>query len=291
MSNLLKEHEQYMRVALPLKNMYNNISNESAGSFIKDISQFFSGKLASLTEFINTQVTTRLNFKAKEKDNAFTVNLLNTLKDANLAKVNYGNVRKLIVPCVVGLETNMVDASKNCAIYLNRIENEAFQHLENLDVTVSKVIADPDYRLTTRPIIQDNKAADLVKDLDNNLKRMFDTKKITDTDHFENLFPNINSVKLVADTLVSGGKFINLDNMQALEKTIASIAEKTNILVDQMSDKSYEISKEVSRSLTIQLETCAQLVTSSVSYFHYYNQLVSVTDMCIKRICGMNLND
>lgn len=152
MKNLLKEHNQLMMKTLSLTNVVNNISNESASSYLKEISSFFSNKIKSLSELFTTNIKDRLKFKDSDKPNAFIIDLKNELKNTQVFnKVNYSDIKQLKVPTVIGLNTDLYSASKIIIPLLDKIKDNSLDFLDRLDVVTSKLISDQDYRLKVGP--------------------------------------------------------------------------------------------------------------------------------------------
>ena len=277
MENIIKEHTRYMNRTLGLSNMVNNISNESVGSFVSGITEFFSNKLASLAELFNSNIKDRLKFKSEDKLNAYVVELEKELKKTSVfSKVSYNEIKNLKVPTVVGLNVTYVEAAKIMLPLLDLIKNKSFEYLDQLDVITSKLISSADYRLQTRPQEEPYEIFKSTETLDKGLKKAFSAKNMNDMDNFGNLFPNTSSVKTTADMLINAGSGITLDNIKELNERIASIVEKVDILVEQTKDKSYEISKIVMANYSGMIEYCSNYVTSCISVIQAYNQLVSI---------------
>lgn len=280
--NILKEHITYMNRTLAFNNMVNNISNESVGSFISGITEFFSSKLSNLSNLFRSNVNDRLKFKSDNKLNAYVVELKNELKKTSIfSKITYNEISKMKVPTVIGLNTTYPQAAKEILPLLDLIKNNTFVFLDRLDVVTSKMIADPEYRMKVAPGTADYDIISATDTLDKTLKKLFSTKQIADMDNFGNLFPNNNSVKSTAEILINAGSGITLDNIKELDERIASITEKIDVLVDQTKDKNYEMSKEVMKSYSNMISSCSNYVTSCVSVVQAYNQLVSILKVII----------
>ena len=285
MENLLKEHNKYMDRTLGLINMVNNMSNESDSSFLKEISTFFSSKIQGLVNLFSSNVNERLKFKSNDKLNAFVVELKESIKKTSVfSKVQYTEIKNLKVPTVIGLNTDLMTATKTISPLLDIIRNNSLEHLDNLDVLTSKIVTDQDFRLKTRSDPNYFKIEDVVRSLDKGLNKIFNTKNLNDMDSFGNLFSNNNSVKTVAEALVGIGSGITLDNIKELEERISSITEKINVLIDQLKDKEFELSKVVLNDYSKTIEACSQYVTSCISVIQAYNQLVVVTKTIINMV-------
>lgn len=285
MENLLKEHNKYMDRTLGLINMVNNMSNESDSSFLKEISTFFSSKIQGLVNLFSSNVNERLKFKSNDKLNAFVVELKESIKKTSVfSKVQYNEIKNLKVPTVIGLNTDLMTATKTISPLLDIIRNNSLEHLDNLDVLTSKIVTDQDFRLKTRSDPDYFKIEDDVRSLDKGLNKIFNTKNLNDMDSFGNLFNNNNSVKTVAEALVGIGSGITLDNIKDLEERISSITEKINVLIDQLKDKEFELSKVVLNDYSKTIEACSQYVTSCISVIQAYNQLVVVTKTIINMV-------
>jgi hypothetical protein len=280
--NILKEHITCMNRTLGFNNLVNNITTESISSFISNITEFFSNKLSVLSELFTSNVQTRLKFKSTDKLNAYVVELKNELKKTSIFNtITYGEIQKLQVPTVVGLNTTYPQAAKDILPLLDIIKNNTFNFLNILDVETSKLITDSDYRTKTRPEVNNFDIKETTLELDKGLKKSFSSKRMSDIDNFGNLFPNNSSVKTTAEILINAGSGITLDNIKDLEERIASIVEKINVLVNQTKYKDYEISKETMKYYSALISDCSNYVTSCVSVIQAYNQLVSILKVII----------
>lgn len=284
MESIINEHNKLMNKTLSIGIIGNNIANEDFSSFIKGISNFFSSKLQTISNLFSSNANERLNKFKDKKLNAFATELLENENYLTIIEeLDYTKIRKASMPTVIGLTTNFVDASSNLATHLSLIKEHLFKQLDDYDIDIAKAISDDDYKNSTRPIPFNHKSKDLLDKLDKNLQKVFNPKLIKDSNEIEKLYPNLKSFRVVFDTLLSNGDFVTLDNMKKMEEKIKSIVEKINILVEQMKEKNYTISKEVLKHLTKDTELCANLVTTSISYIHWYNQMV----MCLNRTIEM----
>lgn len=284
--NILKEHSDLMIKSYGLTTYSTNISNEGIGSFIGKMSDFVINKFIGLGSLFSSNKDKLDNIKFEHSNNAF-LNELIKIKISDIKEItniNYDIVRNTIVPTIVGLKVDFIKSTNVVTDNIKLIETNLESYLNETDRTISMILSDRDYRLSTIPNKPNDKYKKLNKDLDKNLISCFDNRKVHDTVKFSQLFSNMKSLEICYNLLVDNGKFVNLKNMELIKSSSTNIKMKIDSICEAMKERDFEISKSVFSKLTEDIELGAQLITNAASYIHWYDQSVMVLRVILEEL-------
>ena len=191
-----------------------------------------------------------------------------------LINVKYDKVAKIKLPVPVGMSCSMVEAMELLNKSVAIIDTELIKTIDNLDTIISKVIADEQYRVSNRPIINNGKTKELSDSLLDTINKIIVPSNMEDRKTYEELYPNINSLKMTYETLIDSSKINNSKTLRKIDKLTKNISDKVKTLYDLSENiKTFKVSKPVITNLTTELEDCANFVANSVSIIHLNNQL------------------
>lgn len=266
--------------------MAGNISTEGVGSFINKISSFFASKIAYVREAVSmsanilNRVDNDINIYAQElkkskKDMLYIVN--------NLSYTLLENAR---VMTPVGLDTDLLEACKELKDGLKIFNTDVLRCLEELDMYVSQVLNDKEFRTQTKPQKPEKDPANYATRIHSILNKCVSTKNVEDTKLIKEILPNISSLQKVYEQLMELASASHVNILKQINEYIGSIEAKVAILEKDLTTD-MEISKVVLKKLVEDLESNARLVTTSVNMMYFYNQLVLCVNNIIKKFKNM----
>ena len=279
--NSLESHNEIVNKLNGFNYMAKNISNESSPMFLTNISKFFIDKFSVISNVLGFNQN-KCNKLGTKEYNVFVRDLRNM--HGRLLKFikdnDYRKVADLRIPTVVGMKYNIVKTATELQKAFSMLNGAVSDGLDRVDTYVAMVMSDKDFRIISKQQEEDKEVIKLEKELSDILVNLIDTKKVDDSDKFENVFPSINSLSNAYDLLLSIGNGLTLENMNKINEKIDGIVEKISVMQEEMARKNYEVSKTVIKKLSTDLENNAKLVTVSTSLLHLYNQCV----MCLTRV-------
>lgn len=193
-----------------------------------------------------------------------------------IAKLDYKLFKDYNFPTVAGLKVNMIVASEAVADGLATIEKHLFKAIEEVENYVGYVCSNQDFRTSSRPQQPNKLLEQLVTELNANLDKCFDPKKVQDVAKFSELYPNMSCLTSIYNTLGNNGRFVNLDSMTRITTATKSLQGKIDALMVSMDERDYSISKPVLTKLSNDVENMAQLITTASSYIQWYDNTVRV---------------
>lgn len=272
-----------------LSNRANMISTEGAiGDFFKGIPSFFTSKIDAIRNVFGKNANRANEITAKDVSQ-YTKRLLGLKAIAKKLpeQVEASKVAKVKIPVPLGFNTNLLDASVLLDDLLEDASKTTLTFLNTLDTTVSRVLADKEYRESSRPVKGDNaqEAYKTVRKLNDGLGKLIDGNKMKDVMVFGELIPSISSLETIVDNMIKNGQKTRLDDIKAIESVLKVLTEKVNTLAKYMAeDESKIYNKSVIINLADELQAGAELITLSVSVIHVYNLLVDTTAYAVNRI-------
>ena len=253
------------------------LSNEGIGDVFKKITNIFTSKTSEIANYF-----TKKNKSLKEI-NLSARPLAKLSKDVNAItkKISFSTYKDYEVGSIMGLRTNLLDATNNIEIALNNANNNLLESLDTLDTTISKIISDKDY-------IKSLRAAPYPK-LDNNLiseimDNIIDANSRNDQFKLGMLYPNVKSIYDTHSKLLAISRLVNQKDLEVVSETIEKIAYKVNTLKEQI-DKGIitKASKNVILGLADSLEINAKYITNVIAVYHILN-IVNETHIKAVRI-------
>lgn len=253
-----------------------NISKESFS--LSAIPKAIVTKLSSIYMVMEERLKSFSIIKHEHDNNAYVKQML-LIKQGTvmeIAKLNFNLFKDLNVATVPGLKVNMLVASEAVADGLATIEKHLFTVIEEVENYVGMVCSNKDFRTSSRPQSPNKLLEDLVTELNKNMDKCFDDKLVLDTNKFGNLYPNMSCLTAIYNTLGNNGRFVNLDNMTRISTATKSLQGKIDALMLTIEEDEFEIAKPILIKLANDVENMAQLVTTTSSYIHWYDQTVRI---------------
>lgn len=285
MNHLLKEHSELKTLKPEMTKLGNMLSTEDFGVFIKNISGFFTNKIDVISNIFSTNGS-RTNKTLDKEYNVFVKDLMEykNVVPKIVNNVKYMNVEKITVPSVVGLKNNLPNTTPILVNAIKEINNNLLNLIDLTDTEISKILADKDYRTSTRIVRLDGINYQFKNVLTKCIEELMDPKLLVDTKPLNAVLPNMSSLNQVYNDIVSITTSNTFKSLKELETNINQLAERTNYLYDYIkNDKEgkLEISKVVINRLSELLELSADSITDSVTILHIHNQVTSMTTSTI----------
>lgn len=285
MNHLLKEHSELKTLKPEMTKLGNMLSTEDFGVFIKNISGFFTNKIDVISNIFSTNGS-RTNKTLDKEYNVFVKDLMEykNVVPKIVNNVKYMNVEKITVPSVVGLRNNLPNTTPILVNAIKEINNNLLNLIDLTDTEISKILADKDYRTSTRIVRLDSINYQFKNVLTKCIEELMDPKLLVDTKPLNAVLPNMSSLNQVYNDIVSITTSNTFKSLKELESNINQLAERTNYLYDYIkNDKEgkLEISKVVINRLSELLELSADSITDSVTILHIHNQVTSMTTSTI----------
>lgn len=285
MNHLLKEHSELKTLKPEMTKLGNMLSTEDFGVFIKNISGFFTNKIDVISNIFSTNGS-RTNKTLDKEYNVFVKDLMEykNVVPKIVNNVKYMNVEKITVPSVVGLKNNLPNTTPILVNAIKEINNNLLNLIDLTDTEISKILADKDYRTSTRIVRLDGVYYQFKNILTKCIEDLMDPKLLVDTKPLNAVLPNMSSLNQVYNDIVSITTSNTFKSLKELESNINQLAERTNYLYDYIkNDKEgkLEISKVVINRLSELLELSADSITDSVTILHIHNQVTSMTTSTI----------
>lgn len=254
-------------------------STEGFTDVVKDLAGVFVTKLKNVLSVFTSNQNRDGGLDLDKKElNAFArdlVNLRYKVKDM-VEKYDYTTLSYYNLPTVPGIKVTYLEASKLLIKVFKTYRSELLVTLDDLDTTVSKVLSDKAYLMSSRPVRANVDMVKLYDNLHRDLNSVLDPKKLADRDKFKNMFPNVKSLYDTFENLVSITEGTNLDEILKIKKFGEEIEEKIKNLIVEIENNRVEVSKSVLEKLSSDLEYSAKNITLIFSFVVLYNKMVNV---------------
>lgn len=260
-----------------------SITTEGFGSFVDRISDFITNKFDFIKDALGISSTTVR--KTLSNDNIYIKEMI--ANHSGLLKVlnnlSYSTIETARVMSPVGIQTNLLDLSKDLKESIALIDDKLFDSLDRLDVLVSNVLRDENYRLQTKPLKIDNDAIAYADRLYAILNKHISPKLIEDTRLVKEILPNLSCLKDIYDNLLSLSELTSINRLNEVNKLIENVYSKVEVMLMEIKHNKFELSKSVLNKLAVDLENNAKLVTVSINTIYLYNQCVLSMNNMIKK--------
>ena len=260
------------------------ISNEGISDILNNIPSMFTSRIEAISNIFTTAF---IKLGSKDIEDL-------TLQSSNLFKLNpdvikiinnveYGNVKDLKIPGIIGLKVDLLNLTSSIKPVIESININLISMLDQTDTVVSRMISDPDYRKSFSP---KNTYTNYLKSLDISddfIKSVIDSNVRTDITTIGAMLPNISSLSTVFDNLQYNNKSFNNKLFKEMRDKTVKLADKTNVLYKLFTSQDIDsLTRESLLELAAVLEYTAQYVTISTSVFYLLNQTNDVTSAMIK---------
>lgn len=260
-----------------------SITTEGFGSFVDRISDFITNKFDFIKDALGISSTTVR--KTLSNDNIYIKEMI--ANHSGLLKVlnnlSYSTIETARVMSPVGIQTNLLDLSKDLKESIALIDDKLFDSLDRLDVLVSNVLRDENYRLQTKPLKIDSDAIAYADRLYAILNKHISPKLIEDTRLVKEILPNLSCLKDIYDNLLSLSELTSINRLNEINKLIENVYSKVEVMLMEIKHNKFELSKSVLNKLAVDLENNAKLVTVSINTIYLYNQCVLSMNNMIKK--------
>ena len=220
--NVTKETENLYNSLIVYSHMRKNLSTEDMPVILKNISNFFIDKVDKIKNLFSINTGRNDKFDLNTGLNVFVKDLYK-LKDKAIKigkKRTMSEVESLNVPSVPGLVVTLPELCSNLQLNLQILHNKMYSYLDQLDTLVQQVLADKDFRESTKPIKPNLEIERDENGAYSQLNKVVSSKKLEDITKVRDLVPNLSSIANCVETLYSIGNGINLDNLNKVrEKT------------------------------------------------------------------------
>ena len=225
---------------------------------LKDISNFFNDvgddiveKLKKSPDYITVKEFKKLELEIKRY-----------APHADLIKAD-----ELEFPVTVGQSVNFVDMNKYLIDNLKIIDNDVLPAIKELDITLSKILTDADYRKSFRPKAKlTKKAEELNKTIIENTREVIAAEKPMDRMLGQQYLSPAHIIIKSNTELIECLSDLNEKDFIKFKSIVDNIPTKVDYLIKSMkNNEDFVISKNTLTDLSYLLEVNAKLITNAMS--------------------------
>lgn len=287
MLNIASENEKLLTSLRDLKLTAGHLAIEDDG-MISKFASFFTNKVSAFAVLFNKNSSRMVTINEKDYSQ-FVTELLKLKKDIEplISKIKFSDVETMVIPIMLGLRTDLLNASSILAEVISKTEPMLVTALDNIDISISKILSDKHFRTSSRypnmKHLDDLYTA--TRTMNKALVELIDGNSVTDKQKVAFLLPNINSLTTIYSNLERVANITTLKNIKAIEGKITKVSERATYLYELLTDESkeLELSKAVINGISDELEYSADMVTTMISLIHIYNQVTVTTTTIVEK--------
>lgn len=266
----------------------NNIetANEGLSSFLEKVGSMFINKMESVREVLG--ISSKQANAVANDFNSFVADLTKNREQLLwvVNNISYSIVNKARVMAPVGLKVDLIKACDELEDSIKLFTNTAVKSLLELDVLVSSILNDVNFRTQTKPLKPNDAPVKCGDKLYSVLNRLVDTRKVEDTKIVNELIPNLSCLTKLYDNLIKSSELTSVNTLKEINEQIDNIYVKTEVLAKEM-EGDYTVSKTVLKKLSADLESNAKMVTVIMSTIYLYNQIVLCVNNMVNKFVNM----
>ena len=196
-----------------------------------------------------------------------------------VGKAKYSDVEHLMIPVMLGMDTDLKSAFEKVNGHIGLIEDVVFTRLSELDILLSNLMSDSDFRKSFMP---DKKAyvatSKLNKEIEQTIISVVNPKKNNDRLPVKDLIGNIQSlVSLQKLSVTTSAYYDDIKHLEDLDTKSKAISLKVDAIYEYLNDKdttTFTLTKNVITALAGNLEETAKLVNGVSALISLSNHLV-----------------
>ncbi len=258
----------------------------SNNGLVDNMSDYFTGRLKDVRDLFKVNEN-RVEEIEKKDFNKHTKRLLAEKKDIKEIRdtVKFNNVAKIKVPMMVGLNKNLPEAVMLLQPAIDVIKNHLVDRVNECDDITAKMLADKDFKKSSKPVKIDSKLHAELGLLRKTLNELIDPDGVIDRETIEKVLPNLSSLEGVVDGLAKLGDGNTVKHLDQVQKVTKVTSKRVDALYKEFTtNKDIEVEREKVMVLARYLELTAEYVTTSISLLHIVSQLTNMTTIVIKRL-------
>jgi len=261
----------------------NMLSNENG--LISNINNFVLNRLNSISELFSgvTETISGISGESNKELRQLRSDI-SSLKRI-IKNKSYASIESRETPVVIGLNTNLIELENKLSKNEHMLGSLIIDSLSELNVILSKIMSDEDYRKSFKPKkTLFEKTEEVAYEIKNNLSGVIDVNSNNDRMPVGKLVPNLTSLpKLAEDTAILGNKLGKV-NFSKIDSLVKEIAEKTNMLHEHIvsKDNKFEITKSTLHALSTGLDNNASLISIAMTNYSLINHQIGMVNNLIK---------
>lgn len=255
-------------------------NQESFGSFIMSVSNFFKKKIDSIAGVfgINSKNDTKEISKETSQLYKELSKFDNGIKKIVKADENlYKSLGAILLPWIPGVKPDLYNLVAGLKVNVDGIKTKALPYLEEADTFISKLIGDEDYRTSIIPnkeLIE--KLKSYSKETTSYLTDIIDGRLLADSRELKDVIPNLESIDTIHVALKDMIAAKDIENVQVIFNAAGNIATKVKELFNMVQKNSLTISKVRANEMGPVLQEAATIVTNVAAIVRMLDASVKV---------------
>lgn len=247
--------------------------------FLSTITDFFKDKLNNIRDLFNNS-----NTKYSIKTEPFIREMNTHAKNmSDLLTVPFSNVADIVIPTNETFKTDLLTTAQ----YINRgcisIANHIIPCLEETDVLISKVLLDPDYWNSSRPINTITDRSAVITELYELLDKLVDPNSKKELVEYKTLLNNVGTIEEIVKLNNQSADTGILTNTAKADSKSKSISDKINTIVKNINNSKYHnINKAALAKVAETIEDSGKIVTLCATYLYMLSQCAVITTNVLK---------
>ena len=216
------------------------------------------------------------------------ISIKNTI-DKVIEKHEYLDVKNKEVNGVAGL-ISLTLAAEKLPILLDHVNENTLKVLESSVVLLDKFIADVDFR---KSFMKSNDALGSKVwrkniNIETELTSFVDLNLVTDTVKIGQVIPNLYSLKIIHENLVTAGKKTQIFNLKKIEDTIESIVDRVKVIEGMMNNTEDSFTKQAISSVGDSLSDLGNMVRYHSLVYYVTTEVSKVAINIVKTLEKIN---
>ena len=216
------------------------------------------------------------------------ISIKNTI-DKVIEKHEYLDVKNKEVNGVAGL-ISLTLAAEKLPILLDHVNENTLKVLESSVVLLDKFIADVDFR---KSFMKSNDALGSKVwrkniNIETELTSFVDLNLVTDTVKIGQVIPNLYSLKIIHENLVTAGKKTQIFNLKKIEDTIESIVDRVKVIEGMMNNTEDSFTKQAISSVGDSLSDLGNMVRYHSLVYYVTAEVSKVAINIVKTLEKIN---
>ena len=216
------------------------------------------------------------------------ISIKNTI-DKVIEKHEYLDVKNKEVNGVAGL-ISLTLAAEKLPILLDHVNENTLKVLESSVVLLDKFIADVDFR---KSFMKSNDALGSKVwgkniNIETELTSFIDLNLVTDTVKIGQVIPNLYSLKIIHENLVTAGKKTQIFNLKKIEDTIELIVDRVKIIEGMMNNTEDSFTKQAISSVGDSLSDLGNMVRYHSLVYYVTAEVSKVAINIVKTLEKIN---
>jgi len=251
---------------------------------ITSIPKFFTDRMASVTGFFKSGEQKLEKYDVK-KLNVYYKMLYTNSRKMRLAKdIDYSLIKRRKVPATIGIKVDILEMAKGLRAANNIVRTTTITMLKETSVIVAKLASDPDYRLSSRPILINERYQEALDTLNDIIDSILDPKNISDNTTVGKLAPSVMHITEATKIAMTYSDTGNIQFFTDMKNEIDVIASYTETLEEVLKGKNISVKKTRIDEVATYLGTAADLVTKSTNILYLSTQSVIMLNSLVKTI-------